>query len=170
MDMNINLLPWRIELQLKKIFYFKLQLLVTLAVAVSILILWHVKLQQKINVDTKKINFLQLQQKRIIERKQDENKLQQQQQALNHIKELEQQQLKFVRFFESMHQALPANIYFEQLSIKNYRAKITGRSKTIAELKLLITKFIQAKGAVVPIVQKIRHKSDSYDFVLECGV
>ena len=61
MSIKINLLPWRVELQFKKIYYFKIQMAIFLVAAGSILLLWHVFLEQKINRTTKQANQLQKQ-------------------------------------------------------------------------------------------------------------
>lgn len=170
MTAEINLLPWRENLRCKNIFYFKLLLLVFVAAAALILLLWHAKLKQKINSTAKQAHSLQLQQKQIAKQLQAVAQLQQQQQqwqqAANYMKGLGHERVKFVQLFGILHQALPSNLYLEQLLIKQQGVKIMGRTQTLADLKQFIANIAQVRGGVIPTIQKISRQNYGYDFVL----
>ncbi|HBY55807.1 MAG TPA: hypothetical protein DEG23_03215 [Coxiellaceae bacterium] len=170
MSIKINLLPWRVELQFKKIYYFKMQMAIFLVAAGSILLLWHVFLEQKINRTTKQANQLQKQLDLAAKQIQDGSKLKQQKdmghQVANQTLSLEQKQIEFIQIFNAIHQGMLANLYITQLSIKDHEVKIMGQVKLLSDLNQFNTKLFQIKSGSMPIIQKISRQNDCYDFVL----
>src|SRR3990170_6621302 len=170
MTTKINLLPWRAESQLKRIYCFKIQMVIFLVVAGLILLSWHIFLQQKINLATKQANLLQKQLNLVSQQIQDNSKLKQQQelqqQAINQAVKLEQQQAKFIQIFEAVHQGVSANLHLTQLLVNDHEVKIIGQAKLLSDLKQLITKLSQIKGGAIPSIQKVSRQNNGYEFVL----
>ena len=170
MTTKINLLPWRAESQLKRIYCFKIQMVIFLVVAGLILLSWHMFLQQKINLATKQTKYLQQQLDLVEKQMRDNGVIKQQQelkqQAINQAIKLEQQQAKFIQIFEAVHQGVSTNLHLTQLLVNDHEVKIIGQAKLLSDLKQLITKLFQIKGGAIPSIQKVSRQNNGYEFVL----
>ena len=170
MTAKINLLPWRAESRLKRIYYFKIQMVIFLVVAGLILLSWHMFLQQKINLATKQTKYLQQQLDLVEKQMRDNGVIKQQQelkqQAINQAIKLEQQQAKFIQIFEAVHQGVSTNLHLTQLLVNDHEVKIIGQAKLLSDLKQLITKLFQIKGGAIPSIQKVSRQNNGYEFVL----
>jgi len=170
MTAKINLLPWRAESRLKRIYYFKIQMVIFLVVAGLILLSWHMFLQQKINLATKQTKYLQQQLDLVEKQMRDNGVIKQQQelkqQAINQAIKLEQQQAKFIQIFEAVHQGVSTNLHLTQLLVNDHEVKIIGQAKLLSDLKQLITKLSQIKGGAIPSIQKVSRQNNGYEFVL----
>lgn len=168
--MGINLLAKRQELDSKKSRYFKLQAIILLVVAGLVLLLWHMRLQQKNNVVLKQVHCLQKDLEELVKPSQGSAWPKGQGQLIaNNMVDLEKKRTKFVQIFSTMQQGVARNLNLTQLSIKNGEIKIIGETKSISDLKSLVATIISSKNRSVPVIQKVNRKQDGYDFILLWG-
>jgi len=167
---KINLLPQR-GVSCVKFYYFKAQVLLFWVVVGMGLLSWHIILQQKINVAVKYSSHLQQELNAVITQIHTNSNLKKQQQieqrSTGHIVNLEQKRTNFVQIFEALHQGVSGNLYFTQVLIKGREVKMIGQTRTMLDLKQLITKLVAVKyGSNVPSIQRIIRQDNGYGFVL----
>lgn len=166
------LLPSMIEnSQQRKIYYFQIQLLISVVIAMMIVFGWHVVLQRNINLSRKKINNLQSQLAIVTKQVASNKKLIQQQQRLQQVggqmTNLVRQQNIISQGLKALHQGGMASLYITQLLIGNNEMRITGKTKTMADLAGLINKINHAyPAAKYAVIQKITKQDDDYNFTL----
>lgn len=171
---EINLLPWRKELRLKKERSFKNQVLIIFVIAVLILSLWHALLERQINIVRKQTNHLQQQLFLFKELPRNTSKAKHQQQLLQQtidkIINLEMQRVELVRVFENLHHGIITGTHLTQLLIKNGGIRLSGKAESIAGVTHLIKNITQMNCyGSIPSVQKISNQNEGYDFTLGLG-
>lgn len=142
-----------------------------LLMAGIILLSWHMVLRQKINAAAKHNKHLQQELNTLITQVRNHVDLKKQQrvgqQSASYIASLEQKRTNLVQIFEILNQGVSGSVYFTQLLIKNGEVRIIGQTKSMFDLKQLITKLAAAKyGESAPSIQKITKQNDGYGFVL----
>lgn len=167
---EINLLPWRKENDIKKAQCFKRQMLVMFVIVVSFLVIWHIVLKRQINVVTRQTIYMQ-KQLFLFEpllRGAEEIRKQQimLQQTIHKITRLETQRINLVKFFSNLHHDTVSGFYATHLLIKDGSATLFGRARSTYGVAHLVKSLTKMNYYSTPVVQKISKQNNEYEFIL----
>lgn len=127
----------------------------------------------QINIETKKTD--QLQEQLISLKKQLKNNYQNIQKQKKAYKDFNQDQLiksikqqeNIVGIFKALHSSISTKLMLMRIIIKKHQVNLHGRSDSIFAIMRITKSFIKYLPNFKPVMQKISHKDNEYDFVLD---
>ncbi|MCX7085697.1 MAG: PilN domain-containing protein [Methylococcales bacterium] len=167
MIININLLPWRIDIQQQEIINFRKLLILTVLLVIFVISLLHILLKTAQTSQLTSIQFIQLasikQNKKLLDIQQLELNRQKLISKINLLQKLQVSRIETMHLLAELPTLLPEGVYLTHLTQKNREINFSGKAQSHHEVSIFMQAITTSVWLQTPKLQVIESKEKYAD-------